>query len=266
MKPYNSDMVDVVRFNKEGNEILLQKAVELLENSKTMVVFTGAGISTHSGIPDFRSPESGLWNTNDPYKVASLWAFHNDPKTFFDWIRPLSIQAESAKPNKAHEAIAKLEKRGIVKSVITQNIDGLHQKAGSKRVFELHGSARTTTCSNCGNKHEQDYFKRIVILEQGIPHCNQCGQIIKPDVILFGEALPQDAWDLAYQACLQADLIFIAGSSLEVSPANTLPELCVKNGARLIINNLGQTHLDSSADLILRMDVIDGLGQLPNLL
>jgi len=250
----------------EGKQTLLTKAAALIDNSSYLVVFTGAGISTPSGIPDFRSPDSGLWEKYDPFEVASIWAFRHQPEVFFDWIRSLSVQADTAKPNRAHLALADLENRGIVKSVITQNIDNLHQIAGSKKVFELHGSARTATCPHCGKKHPQEYFRRMITEAQGIPHCDRCGEIIKPDVVLFGEDLPHDAWDGAYQECLKADLVFVVGSSLEVYPANSLPETAVRNGAKLIINNLSPTHLDQHADVRLIMDVTEGIGALPELI
>ncbi len=241
---------------------LLEQAANLLSNSKYAVAFTGAGISTPSGIPDFRSPQSGLWNKSDPYKVASIWAFNNSPKDFFDWIRPLAINSASAKPNSAHLALAQMENLGIIKSVITQNIDGLHQKAGSRRVFELHGTAQTATCPSCGTKHERKYFHQRITSGDEIPKCLNCGKIIKPDVILFGEELPQDTWNGAYQECLKADLMLVAGSSLEVSPASSLPETALMNGALLIINNLGETFLDKKANVLLRVDVEHGVGKL----
>ena len=250
----------------EVKQALLAKAAALINDSSYLVVFTGAGISTPSGIPDFRSPDSGLWEKYDPFEVASIWAFRHQPEVFFDWIRSISVQADNAKPNHAHLALANLEKRGIVKSVITQNIDSLHQRAGSKKVFELHGSARTATCPHCGKKHPQEYFRHMIMEEQGIPHCDSCGKMIKPDVVLFGEDLPHDAWDGAYQECLQADLVFVVGSSLEVYPANSLPETALRNGAKLIINNLSPTHLDQRADVLLKMDVTEGIGALPELI
>lgn len=250
----------------EVKQALLAKAAALINDSSYLVVFTGAGISTPSGIPDFRSPDSGLWEKYDPFEVASIWAFRHQPEVFFDWIRSISVQADNAKPNHAHLALANLEKRGIVKSVITQNIDSLHQMAGSKKVFELHGSARTATCPHCGKKHPQEYFRHMIMEEQGIPHCDSCGKMIKPDVVLFGEDLPHDAWDGAYQECLQADLVFVVGSSLEVYPANSLPETALRNGAKLIINNLSPTHLDQRADVLLKMDVTEGIGALPELI
>jgi NAD-dependent deacetylase len=178
--------------NKPDNdENPIREAAFLLSKAKHAIAFTGAGISTPSGIPDFRSPGTGLWNQNDPYEVASIWAFRQNPKSFFNWIRPLAINSESALPNSAHLALAQLEIRGVIKTVITQNIDGLHQKAGSKNVLELHGSSLTATCPSCGKKHSREYFHRIIIQSEGYPKCLDCKCIIKPDVVLFGESLPQ---------------------------------------------------------------------------
>jgi NAD-dependent deacetylase len=244
------------------NEILLNQAADLLSKSKHAVAFTGAGISTPSGIPDFRSPQSGLWNNSDPYKVASIWAFRNSPKDFFDWIRPLALDSESAKPNSAHLALARLEEIGIIKSIITQNIDGLHHKAGSIHVLELHGTAQTATCPSCGKRHQRDYFHPKITHGDEFPRCSVCNKIIKPDVVLFGESLPQNTWNNAYQECLLADLILVVGSSLEVFPASSLPETAFMNGATLIINNLGQTFLDEKAKVLLRMDVEQGIDKL----
>lgn len=241
---------------------LVRQAADLLAKSKHTVAFTGAGISTPSGIPDFRSPGSGLWNHSDPFKVASIWAFRQNPKDFFNWIRPLAINAESAKPNSAHLSLAYLENLGIIKTVITQNIDSLHNKAGSQNVLELHGTAQSATCLSCGKKHDRDYFQRTISQSDDFPRCSKCGSIIKPDVVLFGESLPQDIWNKAYQECLLADLILVVGSSLEVSPANSLPETALLNRAKLIINNLEPTHLDGKASVLLRMDVEEGVGKL----
>lgn len=246
---------------EENISALMETAVELLSYASYAVAFTGAGISTPSGIPDFRSPDTGLWNKNDPFKVASLYVFRHDPESFFNWIKPLAEKAEKAKPNAAHQSLAKMEQAGIIKSVITQNIDGLHQKAGSQNVLELHGSARTATCLNCGREHGENYFKDLLWRDDQMPTCKNCGKIIKPDVILIGEMLPRDTWNAAYQTCLDADLILVVGSSLEVSPANSLPETGIRNGAKLIINNLSATHLDVYADVILAVDVEKGVGE-----
>lgn len=250
--------------NPASEKLLIESAVELLGNAKHAVAFTGAGISTPSGIPDFRSQNSGLWEKNDPLIVASLNTFNNDPKIFFDWIRPLAISSANAKPNLAHLSLAKLEHFGIIKSVITQNIDGLHQKAGSINVLELHGSAQKATCPSCGKVYSHDYFQIWIKKGDEYLMCEDCNQIIKPDVVLFGESLPQDIWEKAFQECFLADLILIIGSSLEVSPANSLPELAINNGAKLIINNLGNTFLDKQADVLLKLDVELGIGSLSN--
>lgn len=237
----------------------LQKAALILKESSHAVAFTGAGISTPSGIPDFRTPNSGLWEKNDPFKVASLYAFNHAPIDFFNWIRPLAIQAEASLPNIAHFCLAALEREGILKAIITQNIDDLHQKAGSKNIFELHGNARTATCPHCHTKHQKDEYLDILLNSDQLPQCKSCAEIIKPDVVLFGEALPQNIWNCAYEHCLKADVMLVVGSSLEVYPACSLPEICVKNGAKLIINNLTKTPLDELAEILLPANVIDAL-------
>ncbi len=237
----------------------LRKAAQIILNSKYTVVFTGAGISTPSGIPDFRSPDTGLWNKNDPFLVASILAFKKKPEDFFNWIRPLAIQAEAAQPNQAHLCLAQMEKKGLVKAVITQNIDDLHQKAGSKKVLELHGTAKTATCPGCGLQHNARDFMSKLLDEQDLPLCGKCGKVIKPDVVLFGEMLPMRVWESAQQHCFMADVMLVVGSSLEVSPANSLPELSVKRGASLIIINLSPTFLDSRAEVILSLDVAEAM-------
>jgi NAD-dependent deacetylase len=254
-------MKKTASFNAE-----ILKAAQLIKRSSHMVVFTGAGISTPSGIPDFRSPNTGLWNKHDPFTVASIYGFRKNPQDFFDWIRPLAIQAETAEPNNAHICLAELEKKGVLKATITQNIDQLHQKAGSQNVLELHGSAKTATCPHCDTQHSTSEYMQILISGQDLPECKKCGKIIKPDMVLFGEMLPMDIWESAQQHCLMADLMIVVGSSLEVSPANSLPEMSSAKGARLIINNLSPTFLDSRADILLPMDVTDGMAAILHLL
>lgn len=243
----------------ETMETELRKAAQLILHSSYTVVFTGAGISTPSGIPDFRSPDTGLWNKNDPFLVASILAFKKRPEDFYNWIRPLAIQAEAAKPNQAHVCLAKMERVGLVKAIITQNIDDLHQKAGSEKVLELHGSAKTATCPNCGLQHDAGEFMSQLMGGQELPRCGQCGKVIKPDVVLFGEMLPMGVWESAQQHCLMADVMLVVGSSLEVSPANSLPEMSVNRGAKLIIINLSPTFLDSRAEVILPLDVAEAM-------
>lgn len=240
----------------------LHTAARLLKESRHAVVFTGAGISTPSGIPDFRSTDTGLWQKVDPMLVASATAFKNHPDRFFRWLMPLMKASVQAEPNPAHHAIAALEDRGIVKSVITQNIDDLHQKAGSIRVIELHGSMKEFRCSACKKPGDDPVSIINEILAGAIPYCLNCGAIMKPIITLFEEALPAEAWEFARKEVSQADLMLIAGSSLEVIPASSLPYDAYRNGCRVIITNFSPTYMDSRADVILRGDVAKVLPQI----
>lgn len=239
-----------------GVEIAVQKAGELIHSARHAVVFTGAGISTPSGIPDFRSQNTGLWTKDDPMKVASLTAFRNRPEVFFNWLRPLAQKMWQAKPNAAHIGLAELEQAGAIKAVITQNIDGLHQEAGSRNVLEVHGSARTASCKVCRKSYPADQFRQE-FLEGGIPHCPVCKAILKPDIVLFEEMLPMDVWEKAERHCSQADVMLVVGSALEVVPAAGLPYLAVENGASLIINTISPTYLDNQATILLPYNVVD---------
>jgi NAD-dependent deacetylase len=244
----------------------LRKAVGLLRSARHAVAFTGAGISTPSGIPDFRSHGSGLWERYDPMEVASLGVFQSHPERFYDWLRPLLQGIWEAQPNKAHIALAQLEAAGVLKALITQNIDDLHQRAGSRNIYEVHGSLRSMTCPRCGNTYPSESFMPLMRKLDGsiktLPHCSGCENVLKPDITLFGEMLPAETWLAAEEHCKRADVMLVAGSSLEVWPAAALPELAIENGARLIINNLTPTPLDRSADVILRANVADVLPQL----
>ncbi len=236
------------------SEQAVRLARELVAQANHIVAFTGAGISTPSGIPDFRSPESGLWAFSDPMEVASIWGFRRQPEAFFEWVRPLAETIQTARPNSAHKALAQMEKMGKLRAVITQNIDELHQRAGSRRVLELHGHLREATCMRCFNiVPGQDLLKRF-INEGVLPRCS-CGGILKPNVILFGEMLPQDIVAEAKAEARSCDLMIIAGSSMEVAPASDLPVLARETGARLIIVNYQATALDREADVIIREDV-----------
>jgi NAD-dependent deacetylase len=233
----------------------IQKARGLLKQAHFVVAFTGAGISTPSGIPDFRSQRSGLWNHFDPMEVASLTAFRLTPQKFWGWKRPLMRQIWNAAPNAAHIALAQLESTGVLKTIITQNIDGLHQRAGSHSVLELHGSIETMTCPACQTRVLSSTFRDLIETTEEIPLCHTCGAILKPDVILYEEMLPQDTWYAADSACASADLVLVIGSSLEVWPAASLPQMAVENGAHLIIANYSPTPLDARADVVLTQDV-----------
>ncbi len=237
----------------------ISRAIDLLRAARHAVALTGAGISTPSNIPDFRSQGTGLWRKDDPMQVASLSAFRYRPQSFFDWFRPLAKRIWVAEPNPAHRALAQLERAGRLKAVITQNIDGLHQKAGSHSVIELHGSASHLACPACHRRYPAEEF-RVSFLEEGsFPTCPACGAVLKPDIVLFEEMLPADAWNQAQSHCEQADVILVVGSSLEVMPANSLPLYALQGGARLIIANYTPTHLDRYADVLLPNDVVDTL-------
>jgi NAD-dependent deacetylase len=243
--------------NNQTRAKKIKATADLLKNSSYAVAFTGAGISTASGIPDFRSPSTGLWSIYDPFEVASLTSFQNFPEKFYSWIKPLMITSRSTKPNFAHFALAKLEHEGIIKSIITQNIDGLHQEAGSSRVFELHGSINTATCQNCGTKYTLQYMLDQFNNHLDLPLCIKCRMVIKPDITLFEEMLPQDAWENAYQEIILADLVFVIGSSLEVFPASSLPEIAISKGAKVIINTISATRFDHQATINLPYDILE---------
>jgi len=230
-------------------------AAELFRQSKHAVALTGAGISTPSGMPDFRSTGTGLWSSDEPMEVASLNTFRTFPEKFFQWFRPLASQIFNAPPNPAHIALAKLEKAGCIKSIITQNIDTLHQKAGSQAVIEMHGTMQTLTCTHCYHRVDAQLYLAEFVDKGEIPHCPKCCQILKPDVILFGEQLPQAAWFKAQQEARQCDLMLVAGSSLEVLPVAGLPMQALDRGAHLIIINNTPTYLNVRADISISDDV-----------
>jgi NAD-dependent deacetylase len=235
----------------------IQDAAELIQASKRAVVLTGAGISTPSGIPDFRSEGTGLWARFEPMEVASLNAFRSHPERFFEWMRPLICSILDAQPNAAHRALAHLEEAGYVKAIITQNIDNLHQKAGSKNVLETHGSFQTLSCGRCFAVFPStDYIDSY--LEAGtIPRCSRCSGILKPDAILFGEQLPQQVWQDAVKASRTCDLMLVIGSSLEVLPVASLPMQSIDRGAHLIIVNHFPTYLGVRADVVILADVAE---------
>lgn len=235
----------------------IETAADLILQSQRPVALTGAGISTASGIPDFRSSGTGLWERFDPMEVASLSAFRSQPARFYDWIRPLLETIREAKPNAAHTALASLEKAGRLTGVITQNIDGLHQRAGSVRVIEIHGNLRRATCVSC-YRHFGTEALIVALLQTGeLPRCSDCGSILKPDVILFEEQLPATAFWEAEELIARTDLVLVVGSCLEVTPASLLPARALNDGARLIILNHEATYLDRRADVILRQDVAE---------
>lgn len=242
----------------------IQKAASLLREARHAIALTGAGISTPSGIPDFRSPGTGLWEKADPMEVASLYAFRRRPKVFYEWIRPMIDLFLSAQPNPAHQALARLEAAGRLQAVLTQNIDGLHQRAGSQVVLELHGHLRETLCLQCHRSAPADQaLKKITQGE--VPTCSVCGGVVKPKVILFGEQLPSDVVNLAMEHVRLADLILVVGSSLTVLPAAKMPAYVHAWGGQVIIVNQQETYADSFASVVLHEDVVEVVPRLVDL-
>jgi NAD-dependent deacetylase len=240
-------------------EARVNRALELLKNAHRVVALTGAGISTASGIPDFRSPSSGLWQGVDPLEVASIYAFRHRPQDFYDWIRPVARITIEAEPNPAHLALAQLEMHGPLQAVITQNIDMLHSRAGSQNVQEVHGHLREVTCLRCYSIFLARPYLDVFLADGQVPRCELCGGVLKPNVILFGEQLPIKVLNTAKKLARECDLMIVAGSSLEVAPAGDLPLLAVGAGARLVIVNFQATHLDYLADVVVHSDVVDVL-------
>ncbi|NLE75757.1 MAG: NAD-dependent deacylase [Chloroflexi bacterium] len=233
---------------------LVEAAARLLLQAHHAVALTGAGLSTPSGIPDFRSPTTGLWAQVDPMEVASIWSFRRRPERFFAWLGPLAQALLHARPNPAHLALAQLEASGYLRAVITQNIDSLHQAAGSRRVIELHGHVRTATCTRCYTIHQVDPYLRSCTLEGRVPRCS-CGGVLKPDVILMGEDLPHETFQAALEEVRACDVLLVAGTSLEVAPAAELPFVAQRRGAVVIVVNREPTPMDGHATVVLRGDV-----------
>lgn len=226
----------------------IEKVAKLLANSKHVVVFTGAGISAESGIPTFRG-QNGLWKKFDPEEVASIQGFMRNPKAFWNFAKELILKTK-AEPNAGHYAIAELEKMGIVKAVITQNIDMLHQKAGSQRVLELHGSLEFVDCLDCGKTYRwEDLIEKI---ERGNVACDECGSLyLKPRIVFFGESLPKNILSEAIEEAKKSDVFIVVGSSLQVYPAASIPFIAKESGAKLVIINMDPTDKDWLFDVII---------------
>lgn len=235
----------------------IHRTADLINTSHNMVALTGAGISTPSGIPDFRSQGSGLWRRYLPMEVASLSAFRTNPELFFVWLHPLASHMLSASPNPAHLALTELEKAGRLKTIITQNIDGLHRRSGAHHILEIHGTLSTLTCIGCYRQYPSEGIIEDYLNNLTIPRCKVCNEILKPDVILFEEQLPIRIWRQAEDASKKCDLMLVAGTSLEVMPSAKLPMHAVEKGAKLVIVNQTETYIDVRADVVLRGNVAD---------
>lgn len=224
----------------------MEKLKQLLLDAKHTVVYTGAGMSTESGLPDFRSKSRGLWEKFNPDELANVEALLHNEAEFTEFYRYRLSELTKYKPHRGHQILGEWEQKGLIDSIITQNVDGFHHDAGSEHVMELHGTFRSFHCHACGEDHpRKDYLA-------GSTHCANCGGTVRPGIVLFGEMLPQDTFQQAEQETMQADLFIVLGSSLTVSPANMFPLQAKEKGAKLVIINRDQTSFDQFADLTIR--------------
>lgn len=224
----------------------IERAATVIKDARRGIALTGAGISVESGIPDFRSA-GGLWSKYDPMEYATISAFRANPEKVWQMLREMEELVVNARPNPAHYAMARLEEMGKLLAVITQNIDNLHQMAGSKDVIEYHGNSATLSCLRCGMRYSREEKQK-----EHIPRC-KCSMVLKPDVVFFGEPIPVDAMQRSFKLAASCDLLLIVGTSAVVSPANTIPGVAKQAGAKIIEVNLEPTHLtDSITDVFVQ--------------
>src|SRR6478609_716723 len=236
------------------------RVADLLRDADRAVVLTGAGISVPSGIPDFRTPGKGMWEKVNPMEVAHIDRFHEDPDRFWHFYSQRFMSLRDKQPNRAHEIVAELERRGLVRAVITQNIDRLHRAAGTDDLIEVHGSISHSICLECGGRFDLEQV--VAMIDQdptSAPECSACIAPLKPDVVLFGEFLPEEALTRAHDLAAEADLMLAIGSSLEVHPVASLPGITLANGGTLVLVTQGPTPYDRDAEVKLEGDVVDEL-------
>jgi NAD-dependent deacetylase len=245
--------------SQESNDRAIARLAGLLRRHQPCVVLTGAGISTESGIPDFRSP-TGLWAEFDPQEYATIEAFRSDPEKVWRFYEPRISMLVQAQPNPAHYALAELERRGLVRAVVTQNIDLLHERAGSRDVVEVHGSIRTSTCPHCEASHSLERVRAMLEGRPGeAPRCASCAAVLKPDVVFFGELLPEPQIERAYELARSAGVLLVVGSSLEVFPVAGLPHETLAAGGKVAIVNIGPTPVDRQAAIRIEGSAADVL-------
>lgn len=241
----------------------IRRLAQIVRSARSVVALTGAGISVPSGIPDFRSPGTGLWERVDPAEVAHIDAFREDPARFWRFYGDRFATLESKLPNGAHLALAAMEAAGRLQAVITQNVDMLHRRAGSREVVEVHGSIAECSCPGCGAEVGLEQARALLREDpQGVPRCRDCGEPLKPGVVLFGENLPAAALARASELAAGAEVLLCIGTSLEVHPVAGLPLLTRRGGGTVVIMTQGPTPLDDMADIRLRGDVVTELGAL----
>lgn len=254
---------------RHNSQAICRQIAEWLAEARSAVVFTGAGVSTESGIPDFRSP-GGVWTRREPILFDQ---YRSDPLAQIEYWKQRAethVEFTSAQPNVAHEAFARWERIGRIRGLITQNIDGLHQLAGSQTILELHGTARQVGCLECGARYDADAMLRQFQETQVVPPCPRCGGLTKHATISFGQPLPVEVLRTAIRWAREADLFLAVGSSLVVTPAADLPALAKESGARLVILNRESTPLDRMADLVVQAGIgetiksVDALLQVPD--
>ncbi len=243
------------------------RLAELVRGAGSVVALTGAGISVPSGIPDFRTPGTGLWANVDPMEVAHIEVFRHEPERFWAFYGERFATLGDREPNDAHLALVELERYGLLDCVITQNIDMLHRKAGTRELVEVHGSIESCRCLGCGTRVGlEGVLELLAGASDGVPSCRDCSLPLKPEVVLFGEMLPQRAIRRAEELCAGADLLLCVGSSLEVYPVAALPRITAEAGGALAIITQGPTPLDDLAAIRLNGDVVDELEALASAL
>ena len=235
---------------------LAEQAAGLLARARHAIALTGAGVSVPSGIPHFRSPH-GLWTRFDIREYGTIQAFLHSPRKVWRLFAEIAAVVERAKPNPGHIALARLEALGVLKGLVTQNIDSLHTQAGTRKIVEFHGSTRYLHCVSCQQRYPSDQWDALTDRE-GIPVC-QCGFVLKPEVILFGESIPEDAIRTAYDWASRSDLILVVGTSAEVAPASLLPAVVASTGGAIVEMNIGPTQLSSQATCRIVGDVSETL-------
>jgi len=237
----------------------VQVFADLIVESENIVVLTGAGMSTESGIPDFRSPGTGLWTKVDPNQMASIHSYVSDTSKNLKFMLEMGMNIFKSKPHKGHKALTKLQKMNKLEGVMTQNIDGLHQRARTENVIELHGTANEAICMRCNTVYPITTLINQVLHENTQPTCQKCNGLLKPNAVFFGEALDSDVLAKADRMIANCDLLIVLGSSLLVYPVAFYPRKTISSGAKLAIINIQNTDLDSAAEIVIHSKIGDVL-------
>lgn len=223
----------------------MEQLKNLFTSSNRTVIYTGAGMSTESGLPDFRSADRGLWKRFNPNELANVDALHQNPEEFTEFYRYRLSEVTKYQPHEGHFILGEWEQKGLIQGIITQNVDGFHHDAGNKNIMELHGTFREFRCHSCHKDHDREAYL------SGAVHCIACDHLIRPGIVLFGEPLPEDTFIKAEEITMETDLFIVLGSSLSVTPANMFPMIAKDHGAKLVIVNREPTELDIHADYVI---------------